>query len=565
MSNQPIYDIAEICARKGIIQVVLCPGSRCAPLTLAFTRHPKIRCRTFSDERSAGFVALGIARQTKQAVVLVSTSGTAGYNYAPAVAEAFFSETPLVVITADRPTEWIAQHDGQTIYQHNLYGKHVKNSYTLPQNYDHPDDCWHINRIINQAINLANAQPKGPVHVNAPFREPFYPEHGETFSYSKDIRIIDEDSPVFLAESLKEKLTAALEGKRKILVVAGQHDGNPALTDVLQTTAANLPVITGVLSNLHNLKKGIRYADSFLGKIPAETEIKLKPDLLISFGKSVISKNLKLFLRKFPDLEHWHIQPYTTATDPFQNLRKTIVADPTDFFDFLNSIRLTLSIPYAEDWKAEENRIAQLHKHYFSQLRISELDLVSRVLAKLPAGCNLHLANSMSVRYAELIGLQPHQQVTVYSNRGTSGIDGCTSTAVGHCLSSDALQVLITGDLAFFYDRNAFWHSYPMANLRVVLLNNHGGIIFKLIDGPADLPEADEYFVTRQPLTAKNICAEFGFDYLPVKSAESLRTLLEDFFMPDSKTKLLELESRIDLNKQVFENFKQILSQRHET
>ncbi|MCK6618390.1 MAG: 2-succinyl-5-enolpyruvyl-6-hydroxy-3-cyclohexene-1-carboxylic-acid synthase [Cyclobacteriaceae bacterium] len=564
MRNQPIYDIAEICARKGITQAVLCPGSRCAPLTLAFTRHPKIQCRTFSDERSAGFVALGIAQQTKQAVVLVSTSGTAAYNFAPAVAEACFSETPLVVITADRPAEWIAQHDGQTIYQQELYGKHVKKYYTLPQHTDHHDDQWHINRVINEAINLANAQPKGPVHVNAPFREPFYPDTKETFEYSQSVRIIDEHYSAHFPQALKEKLALALSGKRRILVVAGQHDENPALTDVLQATATNLPVITSVLSNLHNLKKGIRYADSILSKIPAETEVELKPDLLISFGKSVISKNLKLFLRKFTDLEHWHIQPYATATDPFQHLSKIIIAEPTSFFEFLNNTRLALSIPYAENWRAEENRIIQLHKNYFPQSQISELDLVSRVLAKLPAGCNLHLANSMSVRYAELIGLQPHQQVTVYSNRGTSGIDGCTSTAIGHCLTSDALHVLITGDLAFFYDRNAFWHNYPMGNLRIVLLNNHGGIIFKLIDGPAGLPEADEYFVTRQPLTAKNICAEFGFDYLPVASAKSLPTLLDDFFKPDSTTKVLELESGIDLNKQVFENYKQILTQRHE-
>jgi 2-succinyl-5-enolpyruvyl-6-hydroxy-3-cyclohexene-1-carboxylate synthase len=559
--NQPIYDIAEICSRKGLTHAVLCPGSRCAPLILAFTRHPAIQCRTITDERSAAFIALGIARQTKKPVAVVSTSGTAAYNFSPAVAEAYFSQTPLLIFTADRPAEWITQHDGQTIYQAALYGRHVKGFYSLPQQYEHPDDRWHINRIINEAVNLANAEPKGPVHINTPFREPFYPAPDEAFSYSKNVRIIEEHNTICLTDEVKEKIATALPTYRNILIVAGQLDADPELVTAMQPIAGRIPVFTGILSNLHQLQHGIRYADAFLTKPSDELTTRLKPDLLISFGKSVLSKNLKLFLRKFPQLEHWHIQPHTTATDPFQNLTRNIVANPQEFFTFINSLTLKQSEQFSKNWAAEDQRIRQRLTSFFPQSELSELALVNSVLGQLPDHCNLHLANSMSVRYAEYIGLQPHQKVSVFSNRGTSGIDGCTSTAVGHSFVSDALNILITGDLAFFYDRNAFWHNYPLPNLRVVLLNNHGGIIFKLIDGPADLPEAEEYFVTRQPLTAKTLCTEFGVDYLPVKQAENVPALLDEFFKSTGKPKVLELESSIDLNKTVFEKFKQNLTQ----
>jgi 2-succinyl-5-enolpyruvyl-6-hydroxy-3-cyclohexene-1-carboxylate synthase len=174
---QPIYDIAAICARKGLTNAVLCPGSRNAPLVIAFTRHPEIKSRTFSDERSAGFVALGLAQQRKEAVMLVCTSGTAAYNFAPAVAEAYFSHIPLLVFTSDRPAEWITQMDGQAIHQAEIFGKHVKKSFQLPQEYEHRDNQWAINRMVNEAINLAVQEPKGPVHLNVPFRS-LYPTPG---------------------------------------------------------------------------------------------------------------------------------------------------------------------------------------------------------------------------------------------------------------------------------------------------------------------------------------------------------------------------------------------------
>jgi 2-succinyl-5-enolpyruvyl-6-hydroxy-3-cyclohexene-1-carboxylate synthase len=571
---QPIYDIAALCHQKGLKNAVLCPGSRCAPLTLAFSRHPGIRTRTFSDERSAAFVALGISQQTKSPTILLCTSGTAVYNFAPAVAESFFNQIPLIVFTADRPAEWIAQHDGQTIYQAEIFGKHVKKSFQLPQEYDHADSQWAINRIVNEAINLSLQEPPGPVHINAPFREPLYPSKDEPQQQPSAVRVIAEDNSNFLlSEGAKQKISEYLPQFAHILVVAGQQDTDHFLIRNLEQFIGkhNIPVVGDVITNLHPMERLIRHTDVFLGQASEGIKTTLRPDLLITFGKSVISKNLKLLLRKFAPKEHWHIQPAGAVTDPFQSVTEVFRANPSSFFLFASGVQrndqftLQKQINFRELWEIEERKAIRQLDEFFPQPEFGELELVKEVLKNLPPDANLHLANSMSVRYGNFIGLS-HQQkdISVFANRGTSGIDGCTSTVVGHCLVTEKPNVLITGDLAFFYDRNSFWHNYSLPNLRIVVLNNHGGIIFKMIDGPASLPESEEYFVTHQKLNATYICQEFGFDHLKLDSKRKLKNLMKDFFDFDGKTKVLELESEGQLNKNIFENLKQKIKKSYE-
>ena len=571
---QSIYDIAVLCARKGLTQAVLCPGSRCAPLALAFIRHPDIHSRTISDERSAAFIALGITQQTKQPAILLCTSGTAAYNFAPAVAEAHFSKRPLIVFTADRPTEWIGQQDGQTIYQSNVFGTHVKKSYQLPQEYEHVDNQWAINRMVNEAINLSLQEPQGPIHINAPFREPLYPADEEQFTFSDNIRVMEDHGASFELDEIQKKIIAeAWPSYHNVLVVAGQQDADSALIHSLTSFSSvhNVPIVGDIISNLHSLNKFVSHADLFLGQCSDGVLKTLKPDLLITFGHSTFSKNLKLFLRKYSAVAHWHIQPAGLVADTFQTITKVIHTTPASFFDFLSSIPQHETFEnqkqnnYNKLWEVEERRAVRTLEDYFPQKEFGELELVNEVLKHLPSPCNLHLANSMSVRYANFIGLNDqHQAIQVFSNRGTSGIDGCSSTCVGHVLSSAIPNVLITGDLAFFYDRNAFWHNYPLPNLRIVLLNNHGGIIFKMIDGPGSVPEADEYFVTNQRLNAKNLCEEFGIDYLKLDHKRKLKNLMNDFFEFDGKPKILELETDLELNKTLFESLKQKIRKSYE-
>ncbi|HEY3430642.1 MAG TPA: 2-succinyl-5-enolpyruvyl-6-hydroxy-3-cyclohexene-1-carboxylic-acid synthase [Cyclobacteriaceae bacterium] len=574
MRLQPIYDIAELCARKNLTNAVLCPGSRCAPFTVAFSRHSKITTRTFSDERSAGFVALGMAQQSGTPSILVCTSGTAAYNFAPAVAEAFFSQTPLIVFTADRPAEWIAQHDGQTIYQQEIFGQHVKKSFQLPQEYDHPDSLWAINRIVNEAINLSLEQPRGPVHINAPFREPLYPEPKEKFGFTNEVRVMEQVLTNYaLPAEHTENLLQELNKFTKILIVAGQHDYDNALLAALTGFLKNqpIPVVGDIISNLNSIEQVVRHSDVFLGQAPDGVKKSLRPELVITFGKSVISKNLKLFLRKFSPKAHWHIQPAGPVADPFQSITRVINTTPVNFFNSLQTIVKSKEfenqkrVNYQKLWEVEERRAVRCLKEFLPTEAFGELELVHEIIRQLPPLGNLHLANSMSVRYANMVGLNDaNKNINVFSNRGTSGIDGCTSTAVGHSFINELPNILITGDLAFFYDRNSFWHNYPLPNLRVVVLNNHGGIIFNMIDGPASLPERDEYFVTRQNLNAQKLCEEFDFDYLKLDNKRKIKNTLKSFFEFDGRTKILELESSIDLNKSIFDKLKQTIKKSYE-
>jgi 2-succinyl-5-enolpyruvyl-6-hydroxy-3-cyclohexene-1-carboxylate synthase len=575
MTHQPIYDLAPLCYAKGVRHVVICPGSRCAPLTLAFTRCGKFDIKVFSDERSAGFVALGIAQQTNQPVVLICTSGSAVYNFAPAVAEAFFSETPLVILSADRPTEWIAQHDGQTIFQQHIFGNHVKASYQLPESFSHPDSVWMANRQVNEALNVSVQKQSGPVHINIPLREPLYPTADETVSFSDAVRVVETTAgEFFLSEEVKKQFAHQWHTYTKVLIVCGQHESNTALTQLLRFNAEKhaIPIIADILSNQHALEGAIKHADAFLASAPETLKESLQPELLITFGKSIISKQTKLFLRKYKPVVHWHIQEAGPVADTYQTLTNIASVSPEHFFTHLSSLDKKEKFEhqkkenYARLWSLEERASTQAINDFFPQPLLGEFEMVQDVLAKLPSKSQLHVANSMSVRYANFIGLAAAPSITVHANRGTSGIDGCTSTVVGHCLASPhTLHVLITGDIAFFYDRNAFWHNYALPNLRILLLNNHGGVIFTLIDGPAALPEADEYFVSRQRLTAKQLCAEFGIEHLVLDNRKKIKNHLASFFEMGNTPKILEIESDVTTNKAIFEAFKKKLKERYES
>jgi len=563
---QPIYDIAEICALKGIEQAVLCPGSRCAPLISAFTNHPKVKTHTFSDERSAAFIANGMALATNNPVALVCTSGSAAYNFAPAVAEAYYQQIPVVVLTADRPKEWIDQLDGQTIQQQNIFGNHVKKYFELPQDYEHADALWFINRTINEAINLANQIPKGPVHINVPLREPLYPSQGENIKFSDSVRIIDQPTEEkLLSEETLDTLKTSLSTFNKVLIVGGQHTLDTELATLLDKFSKqhHIPVVADVISNLHLLSNGVSHTDSMLGQSKADVQKALQPELLITFGKSILSKNLKLFLRKYKPTAHWHIQHAGVVADTYQSLTTHLGVSPKVFFQQLTEVVSKTGFEgqkrenYFRLWEAEEHRTVRATQSFFSPPQLNEFSLVYEILKSLPSSCHLHLANSMSVRYANFIGLsEEHKNVEVFCNRGTSGIDGSSSTAVGHALLSKKPTFLITGDMAFFYDRNAFWHNYKLPNLRIIVLNNHGGAIFSMIDGPNQLPEASEYFITQQKLSARGLAQEYEIVYLKLDNLRKMKNLFKDFFDFDGRTKILEIETKADDAKIVFDNFK---------
>lgn len=560
MDYKHILNIAEICHRLGVQHAVLSPGSRNAPLIISFNRHPAIRTYVINDERSAAFTGLGIAQKSKLPVVLVATSGSAAYNYAPAVAEAFFQEIPLIILTADRPPEWIDQRDGQTIYQQNIYGNHVKKSYQCPTETTHPDSGWHLERLISEAVALADSGAKGPVHINIPFREPFYPDKKLKADYAsaKVIR------PAYTTRQLSGADWAHLVDEwnqhDKRLIVGGQHDLSTEMHLVLSELKAkkHIPVVGDIISNLHPIPDIISGQDIFLDALPESKLKALQPDLLITFGKSVLSKALKIFLRKYKPKAHWHIQQDGIAADTFQALTRTIAVSPTNFFNSIKDIVQKSNYQYGQLWLNYHNKSRDFLQEFHKEGVFNEFTTMHTILANLPMSCDVHLANSMAVRYANLVGLQStHRQIEVFCNRGTSGIDGSNSTALGSALATKKTTLLLTGDMAFFYDRNAFWHNHIPENLRIILLNNHGGGIFDLIEGPNKLPEKDTFFITRQNLKAKNLAEEFGFKYYHCASIGGLANGLSKFWVQDGHPKILEIESFIDVNTEVFKKFKQ--------
>lgn len=580
---QSIYDLVETCSKKGVLHAVICPGSRSAPLTLAFANHPNIKCFVVPDERSAAFMAIGISQSTGLPVALVCTSGSAAYNFAPAVAEAFFSNAPLLIFTSDRPPEMIDQLDGQTIRQKNLYGAHVKKYFELPVDENKTND-WFVNRTINEAINLATSNNSGPVHINVPFREPFYPQANEPIIFNEG-RIIEQIAP---SRQLGLEQVAQLKTKwksfKKILAVGGQSCYDLKMIATLQSLLKKIqiPIVGELLTNLHPVVNVLQHAELFLGQSPDELKETLRPELLITFGQSIISKNIKLFLRKYPATQHWHIQPDGDYGDTFQHLTTVLRCSPEFFFENIpateakETFRNQKQNNYYQLWQAEEHRAIQAKLKYCGEVAGGEFNFVRTLMESLPSRCNLHVANSMSVRYANLVSLSAKQKgIHVFSNRGTSGIDGCTSSAVGHCLANEIPNILITGDMALLYDRNAFWHNYPIPNLRVAVLNNHGGIIFKMIDGPSGRHEVDEYFVTHQALTAKPLAQEFGMEYELIQNSKfkitdsdsglrKWKNAIKHFFEFDGKPKILELESHQTKTVEEFNTLKIIMKKSYD-
>ncbi|GAA4450722.1 2-succinyl-5-enolpyruvyl-6-hydroxy-3-cyclohexene- 1-carboxylic-acid synthase [Nibrella saemangeumensis] len=573
---QPIVNLAELLYQKGVTDVIVSPGSRSAPLTLAVARHPKLRVRVIADERSAGFIALGLAQQCinnrqPRPVAIICTSGSAVYNLAPAIAEAYFQEIPLVLLTADRPREWVHQQDGQTIFQAGIFGQHVKRSYDLPADYGHPDARWYIERSVNEALNLSGLTPLGPVHVNVPLREPFYPKEGETFHY-EPVRIIDA-LPVQpeLPASVWHQLLREWEGAERKLIAVGQMSYHPELTAILQKISDELavPVVGEIISNLHQNGVFITQSDTFLSSAAGEDWLqKLRPELLITCGHSFLTRNLKTFLRKNSAPQHWHIQPSADRiVDSFQSLTKLIPTGPLYFFEklfadldyqrFLQGDEDEEEQEFLQRWQNADRRAGKLVQDALRPAEpFVEWAAVQTILEQLPQHSILHLANSMPVRYANLCGIRADQQIAVSANRGTSGIDGCLSTAVGAALATDQIVTIFVGDVAFFYDRNALWNPYLPANLRIVLFNNHGGHIFRMIDGSAQQPELETYFETEQPLSGRASAEEAGIDYRSCRTTDELLAALTGFFDKGSTARLLEVFTDKRVNADMFQPYK---------
>jgi len=509
-NTQHIYDLVGICADYGVEKAVVCPGSRCAPLLIGFGKHPDIETISVTDERSAGFIALGLAQQSDMPVVLVCTSGTAAQNFAPAVTEAFYQNVPLIVLTADRPPEWIDQWDGQTIHQEKMYEPHVKGSFIYDEN--------NVN-VGEEALTLASDGAKGPVHLNIPIREPFYPNSLEQIEIATNGTEFAKEKKYEIEDSIWDEFETIMNSSDKVLVLGGQLEPNSELVELLNKV--NIPIVGDVISNLHGVDGVIKSSD-LVFKTNDESIV---PDFIITVGLSIISKNLKLYLRKYKPKHHWHIG-LGNVGDPFQSLTKIIEVTPVHFFK--EWIEKKISPNDQSDYQfiltEMQKKVDQELSDKLEKSEFNYFSAVQKVLKQLPKNTVLHVGNSMPVRITNFIGIDD-SSVDVWCNRGTSGIDGVLSTAVGHALAEpNRKHILIVGDLSFFYDRNGLWlnHEFP-TNLQIVVLNDSGGGIFNMIPGPSNQDGLTNLFTTPHKRTAELTAIEFGLNYQSAESLEEIR------------------------------------------
>ncbi|MDW3191409.1 MAG: 2-succinyl-5-enolpyruvyl-6-hydroxy-3-cyclohexene-1-carboxylic-acid synthase [Cytophagales bacterium] len=559
MMHQTVFDTSEIFRLLGVEQVIICPGSRNAPLTISFVQNLGIKKVSVVDERSAGFIAIGIAQATGKPVVVCCTSGSAVLNFAPACAEAFYQEVPVIFLSADRPPEWIDQGDGQTIRQSNVLSPHVKANYDLPVDLSHTDAQWEYQRKLNDAVNTANSGVKGPVHVNIPFREPFYPKDLDQYQFSEKlpVRTVLEGTATPLDSQERSEVFRDWMQYSKRLFVLGQDEYDEKFLYALNkiSLSHHIPIVADVISNANNLKGIITKQDLFLAD-PAVAE-SLKPDLVITFGKTLISKNLKIALRK--DLDHWTIGSHRPL-DTFRNLRKVISWNPVAFLELVETTG-PQPAEYQVLWQSVE-KATDLHlQGAVNAQSFSEFWVFKELMAKIPARSHVHLSNSMAVRYANF--LAPKQKhITFHCNRGTSGIDGPVSTAVGFASTSDQMNILITGDLSALYDRNAFLNDLS-PNLKIIVSNNCGGGIFDLIPGPKVLAAQDrkQYFETRHDLSFARFADEIQFDYFLINDKIGLQSQLESF-LKSKKNGLMEIQTKAEINGEVYRKVKGYLKEK---
>lgn len=537
--------IIEICNAKGVHDIIISPGSRNAPLTIGFTNHPDFNCYSIADERCAGFFALGIAQQKQKPVAVVCTSGSALLNYYPALAEAFYSQIPFIVISADRPHDKIDIGDGQTIRQENVFLNHSLYNANLLEEASEENDVF-----INEAINVAMAH-KGPVHINVPFEEPLYQT---TSKLTVDVNVtgLFKSNPTVRVEDIIA-FSTLWNHSQKILVLVGEC--KPGFVDQqwLDVLASHpsVVVLTETTSNLHH-PDFINTIDTLITPFSDKEFTELQPRILITFGGMIVSKRVKAFLRKYKPRHHWHIDELR-AYDTFGILTKHFTVLPNQFFKQFFPHVHPVESNYKHFFQNITKERKRKHTEYLSQTPFSDLKAFESIISALPVNSQLQISNSAAIRYAQLFDVDA--SIQVFCNRGTSGIDGSTSTAIGAAVASSRQTTLITGDIGFLYDSNALWNNYIPKNFKIILINNGGGGIFRILPGHQESETFHTYFETSHCLTAEHLAKMYRFDYLTAADDLSLKERLKQLFQNNDQPTLLEVFTPTRENNKLLLNY----------
>lgn len=540
----------EIFERKGIEDIVISPGSRNAPIIEAFSSNDFYKTYSVIDERSAAFIALGISQISRKATLLTCTSGTAGLNYSAALAEAFYQGVPLIALTADRPKRWIDQQEGQSIRQAGMFSNFVKGSFELDQNLGDIEAHEHAVRVVNEAINLAHSGRPGPVHINIPLEEPLYGRKDSTHP----IRTISDHTTSSISEEQSAELKMIWHQAERIMILVGQIHPEDSLQEALiklKETHPGIVILSESISNCYS-KSFINCIDRVIDGV--QDNASYRPELLITFGENLVSKKLKALLRKQKAKWHWSVKQGDSMEDTFNALTHRIRVRESDMLDMMGQWLRKADNAFDKHWAELRQIRASKHSSFLENVEYSDFRIFHEILSRVPEIFMIQMGNSTVVRYAQLF--EEMRMNPQFSNRGTSGIDGCTSTAVGAAAKSSRPTLLISGDVAFQYDSNAFLNDLVPANLRVIVINNAGGNIFKIINGPEKLSQGRELLETPNSYTAEALSERAGLEYHSARNSSELNSALSTFFeLGTEKARVLEVFSDGELSAKILKSY----------
>ena len=566
----PVIPVAQSlilsCINFRLFDVVISPGSRNVPLAIGFASNEKFNCYSIVDERSAAFFALGLSQKSKKPTILICTSGSALLNYYPAVAEAYYSEIPLIILSADRPKYKINIGDGQTIDQSDVYKKNILYSNTLSQDCSHAteeivksnlqkiinnkDDSSKIQKLqksiqtnneamIEKAFNLSINKMQ-PVHLNVPMEEPLYDFIDSPSISIKLKKKIEKNLSIKDLDNCYKTINKA----SKILILIGVSDGYILSKKSIQkiNSCSSMVVMKEHTSNVFN-ESFISNIDRLVGPIELQSNSdsafdELSPEIVISLGGMIVSKKIKSFLRNYKPKKHFHIGN-NISKDSFYSGVDHLEVSPNKFFE--NIVFKKIDSNYHNLWQEINRSKLELHNRYMRVANFSDLKVFELLSNWIPKKYDIQVANSTPVRYFQLFDLKNKNHM--FANRGTSGIDGSTSTAIGSSINSDLPVVLITGDLSFFYDINALWNKHIPPSFRIIIINNGGGGIFKILPGFKENNLFSEFIETKHNLSARSIAKMFNLNYSRVSTKFGLNLALRTFFKNSKKPKILEIKT----------------------
>lgn len=557
-TNLTSRTLIELLAAHGVEHVIASPGSRNTPLLLALNASEKLHTTVIVDERSAAFYALGLSTVSGKPVAIICTSGTALLNYAPAVAEAYYRKVPLIVISADRPMEWIDQDDSQTLRQFEALGNFVKNSYDLPSATS-PDMPWYANRMVNDALLTAMNAPCGPVHINIQIAEPI----GETEE------IADEPARVIEMVTPREDLTVAdsrllgtrLASPTKVMIVAGFMSPDATLNKALNKIAAlpNFIILTETIANLHG-DDFISDIDATLSAMSESQRTALAPDIVITTGGALVSRFIKQYLRTIRPKEHWHVGKSLTTIDCFRSLTTRVEMLPAVFFQQLASAMQPHRAPsdYRRAWQVARDGARSIHQAFVSKAPWCDLKAFSTFMPLIPRNFNLQFSNGTPIRYAQLFTMRTYHRCDC--NRGVSGIDGSTSTALGASAAYKAPTLLVTGDMSAQYDVGALGSGMLTSRFKMIVMVNRGGGIFHFIKATRDLDIVGPCFDDPCLFPAQKLAAAYDMEYFEADSEETLRNVMPAFIAENNRPAMLAIYTDSELSGQIL---KEYFNQKH--